>query len=148
MILRPLLIRAAILSDAPRLAELSAQLGYPGESAEFGARLQRLLGREDMAILVAEEDGTVIGWLHGARVEILEYGPRCEIMGLVIDRERRRSGAGGRLLAAIESWATSRGLTEMGVRSNVTRVESHPFYEKHGYARVKTQHSYRKRLDG
>jgi hypothetical protein len=34
----------------------------------------------------------------------------------------------------------------MAVRSNVTRTESHPFYERLGYARVKTQHAYRKRL--
>jgi hypothetical protein len=28
----------------------------------------------------------------------------------------------------------------------VTREESHPFYERLGYTRVKTQHAYRKRL--
>ena len=32
------------------------------------------------------------------------------------------------------------------VRSNVTRPESHPFYERLGYERIKTQHSYRKTL--
>jgi hypothetical protein len=33
------------------------------------------------------------------------------------------------------------------VRSNVVRAESHQFYERLGYARVKTQHAYRKRID-
>jgi hypothetical protein len=28
----------------------------------------------------------------------------------------------------------------------VARTESHPFYERLGYARAKTQHAYRKRL--
>jgi hypothetical protein len=34
----------------------------------------------------------------------------------------------------------------MAVRSNVARAESHPFYERLGYVRTKTQHAYRKRL--
>ena len=34
----------------------------------------------------------------------------------------------------------------MTVRSNVVRHESHPFYERVGYERTKTQHAYRKRL--
>jgi hypothetical protein len=32
------------------------------------------------------------------------------------------------------------------VRSNVERVESHPFYEGIGYQRTKTSHIYRKEL--
>ena len=53
----------------------------------------------------------------------------------------------GRLLVtAVEQWAWERGLDQMAVRSNVTRSESHPFYERLGYVRAKTQHAYRKRL--
>jgi GNAT superfamily N-acetyltransferase len=50
------------------------------------------------------------------------------------------------LVAAAEAWAASRGLALMTVRSNVTRSESHPFYERLGYLKIKTQHAYRKRL--
>jgi len=32
-------------------------------------------------------------------------------------------------------------------RSNAVRAESHPFYQRLGYARTKTQHYYRKALD-
>jgi hypothetical protein len=39
-----------------------------------------------------------------------------------------------------------RGLGQMAVRSNVDRADSHPFYERLGYVRAKTQHAYRKRL--
>ena len=51
------------------------------------------------------------------------------------------------LVAAVERWAADRGLEEMAVRSNVIRTESHPFYERLGYARVKTSHIYRKDLN-
>ena len=53
---------------------------------------------------------------------------------------------GRRLLQAAEAWASTRGLDQMAVRSNVDRAESHPFYERLGYVRAKTQHAYRKRL--
>jgi len=42
--------------------------------------------------------------------------------------------------------ATGQGLGDIAVRSNVARIESHPFYDRLGYRRVKTQHAYRKRL--
>jgi uncharacterized damage-inducible protein DinB len=64
----------------------------------------------------------------------------------VVDPSCRRQGVGGRLVEAVETWAMARGLDVIVVRSNVTRRESHPFYERHGYTRAKTQHAYRKSL--
>lgn len=140
-------IRTAVRSDASRLAELSTELGYPATAADLGPRLGRILGREDSVVLVAElPDGEVVGWLHGAEVEILERGRHCEILGLVVAVGRRRHGAGRRLVSAVERWAAARGLDEITVRSNVVRAESHPFYERLGYTRVKTQHAYRMEL--
>ena len=49
--------------------------------------------------------------------------------------------------AAIEQFAASRGICQVSVRSNVARLESHSFYDRLGYTRVKTQHSYRKNLE-
>jgi hypothetical protein len=46
----------------------------------------------------------------------------------------------------VEEWAREREIDEGGVRSNVVRTDSHPFYERLGYTRVKTQHAYRKGL--
>jgi GNAT superfamily N-acetyltransferase len=100
-------------------------------------------------VLVAETaPGRVVGWLHGAEQELLESGRRCEILGLVVDESQRARGVGRRLVQAVEAWAAARGLDRMAVRSNVARAESHPFYERLGYVRAKTQHAYRKRLDG
>jgi GNAT superfamily N-acetyltransferase len=78
--------------------------------------------------------------------ELLESGRRCEILGLVVDSTHRGRGVGRRLVQAAEAWALARGLDQMAVRSNVGRAESHPFYERLGYVRAKTQHAYRKRL--
>jgi len=141
-------VRLARLEDAPRLAALSAVLGYPVADAELRARLATLLARSTDAVLVTEStDGGITGWVHAAEQELLESGRRCEILGLVVDAAHRGRGAGRRLVTAVEAWALSRGVELVTVRSNIARTESHPFYERLGYRRVKTQHAYRKRLD-
>ncbi len=142
----PVKVRPALLADVPRLAELSGVLGYPVAVEKMATRVTRLLGRDEDALVVAEHAGQVVGWIHAAEQELVESGRRCEILGLVVDAEHRRSGTGRRLVAAIEKWAHQRGLEELTVRSAVSRAESHPFYERLGFVRVKTQHVYRKRV--
>jgi GNAT superfamily N-acetyltransferase len=140
-------IRAAQIADATRVAELSAMLGYPVTREIMEQRLERILGRETHAVFVAETSShEVVGWTHAAEQEILEVGCVCEILGLVVAEGQRGRGVGRHLIDAVEQWALARGLNEISVRSNIVRVEAHPFYEAMGYARIKTQHAYRKRL--
>jgi len=142
-------VRRATVADAAAIASLSAELGYPVESGDIQKRLRALLVATDQVVLVATAvDDVVVGWIHGAEHLLLEVGSRCEILGLVVSSGHRRGGIGHRLLAAVEAWALSRRLPEVSVRSNVLRESSHPFYEKHGYRRVKTQHAYRKTVGG
>jgi GNAT superfamily N-acetyltransferase len=108
-------------------------------------RLAEVLARTDELVVVAcSSEGAVIGWGHGAEQRYLEAGKRCELLGLVVDLGHRRRGVGQELVAAVERWALGRGVTEISVRSNVVRAESHPFYQRLGYRRTKTQHVYRK----
>jgi GNAT superfamily N-acetyltransferase len=126
---------------------LSGVLGYPVAVEVLAERLERLMSRADQVVLVAEmAEGQVGGWIHGADQDLLESERRCEILGLVVDQAFRARGVGRRLVAAVEAWASGRGLERMAVRSNVARTDSHPFYERLGYERAKTQHAYRKRL--
>jgi GNAT superfamily N-acetyltransferase len=142
-----LIVRRARLADAHRLAALSGVLGYPVASDILVERLTRLLSRPEHVVLLAElAPSPIVGWLHGAEQEFMEAGRRCEILGLVVDSAYRRRGVGRRLMAAVEEWAAARGVEQLTVRSNIARQESHPFYEGLGYARVKTQHVYGKRL--
>lgn len=143
-----LIIRSARASDADRVAELSGTLGYPVDCEVMRERLVRFLALDAHSIAVAEIRGQVVGWIHAAEQELLEYGSRCEILGLVVGEGQRGSGVGRRLVEAIEQWARSRGLDQIFVRSNIVRPESHPFYERIGYERYKTQHAYRKSLGG
>jgi len=140
-------IRLAEQRDAERIARLSGELGYPTDVSAVSERLKRLSSSERDGVFVADAtDHGLIGWIHVAEQELLESGPRCEILGLVVDRAARRRGAGRALIDAVEQWARGRGLDVITVRSNVIRLESHPFYEELGFVRMKTQHVYRKSL--
>lgn len=140
-------LRPAVLDDAAGIAELSGVLGYPTGAAELRARLTRLLARDGELVLVAEDEARrILGWAYAAERELLELPAHCELLGLVVHAGARRRGIARRLVAEVERWAVGRGLDRVDVRSNVVRPESHAFYERVGYARVKTQHTYRKAL--
>ena len=142
-----MMIRKAKVADAARLAELSEVLGYPVEAEVIRRRLERLLAKPDHVVFVAEAPATLVaGWIHAAEQDILEVGRSGEILGLVVAADRRGEGIGRRLVERVERWVAERGLEQVSVRSNVARVESHPFYERNGYVRVKTQHAYRKSI--
>ena len=97
--------------------------------------------------MVAEQDSGVVGWVAAERRLLLESGERVEIVGLIVGAAARRSGIGAALVRAAEDWAVGQQLHLMSVRSSVARIESHPFYERLGYIRSKTQHAYLKRLN-
>lgn len=140
-------IRPPRLDESAALAALSGALGYPADPAEMAERLDKLRTRSDHCVFVVEDlDGVAQGWIHGMEQIALESGSWAEIMGLVVAREARGGGVGRALVATVEAWARERGLTMIKVRSNVARAESHPFYERLGYARFKTQHIYRRPL--
>lgn len=144
---REFIVREARSEDARTIAMLSDALGYPADQGAITTRLERLLGRGRDTVLVAETaSGQVVGWIHGSEQELLESEKRCEILGLIVDGGHRGHGVGRALVGAVEEWAARRKLAHVSVRSNVVRAEAHPFYERLGYMRVKTQHAYRMRL--
>lgn len=140
-------IRRAKKADAPRLADLAGQLGYPATPAQLRERFRRIQPASQHAVFVAESAKVgVVGWLHVSRQPLLEEELRAEVNGLVVADGQRSLGAGARLLAAAEAWARKRGCKGMSVRSNVLRERAHKFYERNGYEHYKTQKSFRKPL--
>ena len=76
-------------------------------------------------------------------------GNRPRLRDLGLGGRRRAAGASVSVAASSRpsnNGRVARGLGEVSVRSNVIRAESHPFYERLGYVRFKTQHAYRKRI--
>lgn len=143
---RSVKIRRARLEDAGRLAELSGQLGYPASRKDIAHRMKGMRPAGQHAILVAESDADVIGWLHVSLTPLLEVPLRAEVNGLVVDENHRSLGAGARLLLTAERWAAAKGCKSMSVRSNVLRERAHEFYLSNGYEHYKTQKAFRKSL--
>jgi GNAT superfamily N-acetyltransferase len=146
-IAKELRIRRASGADAPRIAVLTGQLGYPATALQIRERLRRIQPASQNAIFVADSarDG-VVGWLHVSKEPLLESDVRAEVNGLVVAEGQRSLGAGAQLLAAAEDWARKHGCKSMSVRSNVIRERAHKFYERNGYEHYKTQKSFRKPL--
>ncbi|MBD8900390.1 GNAT family N-acetyltransferase [Rhodanobacter sp. DHG33] len=138
-------LREANIDDAPEIARLAGELGYPAGADVMRARLQAVSLLPRQRIVVAQGDG-LLGWVALERRYTLESGEFVEIVGLVVDASTRGKGVGRALVADAEEWACAQGFGSIGVRSNVAREGSHPFYERLGYSRIKTQHMYRKAL--
>lgn len=141
------MIRAATIDDAGEIARLSAQLGYAADVAVFEDRLRRMEAMPTHAVLVDDTgDGRLAGFVGLEQRLMIESGDRVEIVGLVVDADARRSGAGRRLVAAAEAWTRERGIDTLFLRSNVLRGEAHVFYPALGFELGKTQHAYFKRV--
>lgn len=140
-------IRRVRQTDAPRIAELSGQLGYPTPIRQMAARLKSALKMKNGACFVAETktDG-VIGWVHVSVTPLLEVERRAEINGLVVAEQVRSQGAGAKLLQAAEQWSRKMRCVGMSVRSSVLRERAHNFYLRQGYEHYKTQKAFRKTL--
>jgi GNAT superfamily N-acetyltransferase len=140
-------VRAMTAGDLSQVAELSEQLGYPVSAQDLQGRFATIAADPAQALFVVEtEDRRVAGWTHVYATHLLESPSYAEIGGLVVRAGSRRIGAGRALVEAAERWAREQGLGSLRVRSNVLRAEAHQFYPAVGFTRVKTQHTYERRL--
>lgn len=133
-------VRPPEVRDCERMAKLAGQLNYPSTSAQIRARLDAMRDSSEYVVYVAELSGKgVAGWI-GLRISrSVEQDACAEITGLIIDESIRSCGIGRILLDVGERWAREQGCESVSVHSNVVRQRAHQFYERNGYAYVKTQ---------
>ena len=137
-------IRSMQRDDVEAVAELCGQLGYPVTPQQIDERWTVVAADRAHQVLVAVTAGRVAGWLHVAIRPVLESDRTAEICGLIVDERARGAGIGLALLNAAEHWAAAAGCRAIRVRSRIARERAHAFYEREGYARVKTQHVFEK----
>ena len=141
------IIRPATLDDAPFIAELSAQLGYPGSMGQSATRLETLTQARDHVVMVAcLEDGSVVGWIHVFLALRVESHVFAELGGFVVDEQHRGRGFGRFLLAAAEEWVLERDVSRLRVRPRSQRAAAHSFYRRRGFTLTKEQHVFDKEL--
>ncbi len=140
-------IRPVEPPDHARISELAGQLSYPSTPQEIARRLKGIKDSAEAAVFVAElETGEIAGWIAVFVYRTVEADARAEVSGLVVDERFRSQRVGEHLLARAEDWARGNGCRAIGLRSNVIRDRAHKFYERHGYAHIKTQKAFRKQL--
>ena len=138
-------IRAAEPSDVAALAELAGELGYPTEPAAMADRLADLPAGDE--ILVALQDGVIVGWAHCAIHRSLVMEPHAEVLGLVVGEPMRGLGIGRHLMAAAEDWARAHQVPFIRLRSSAHRDGAHAFYLGLGYREQKRQVVFIRDLD-
>jgi GNAT superfamily N-acetyltransferase len=125
-------IRDAVPADAPAVARLLDQLGYPTEPAAAASRLERL-GIVGDRVLVAELDGALVGLAHLQVTPALERDrPAAKIGALVVDESRRGEGVGRALVEALGQEARARGCGVLFLTTSDRRTDAHEFYRRVG----------------
>ena len=138
-------IRRAVIEDAPALAELSGELGYPAEPDEIARRLASLPPDDD--VWVATVEGAVVGWIHCSLRRSLVVEPGIEILGNVVGERWQGRGMGRALMAQAERSAAERGVSVVRLRSGSHRDDAHAFYRAVGYREQKTQRVFVREID-
>jgi aminoglycoside 6'-N-acetyltransferase I len=129
-----------------------AEALLPGESPEaYEPEMRALQLRGDAAVFVAERpDGSVCGYVE---VGFRNYADGCDtspvgyIEAWYVDPGVRRSGYGRALLEAAESWARSRGYSEMASDTLLDNTVSYAAHIRSGYSEVERIVQFRKSLD-
>jgi GNAT superfamily N-acetyltransferase len=153
----PVTVRPMLAEDAPAVAALAAELGYPRSVADIQRWIAQMQALDALArtaagtipaqtALTACVDGRVVGWIEVAIVRHLQSDAFALIGGLVVSERQRNSGIGRVLCRAAEAWARAQGIRLMRVTSRSTRERAHRFYVRDGYVRVKTSEVFEKAL--
>lgn len=117
----------------------------PGESSGAPPLREQLLemaADPSVAILVATDDGAVVGMLTGSvgnkpKSGTLRYeGPLAYIGDLGVAATHRKRGIGAALLAEFESWARSRGAAHLRLFVHEGNTAAESLYERTGFRRV------------
>jgi len=126
-------IRPALTSDAPALALLLGELGYPAVDDQVRHRLE-IHRAPNSIILVVESDERLVALLSLHLIPLMHAdGFLGRVTSLVVSESNRRQGFGRLLVSAAEEYAWSNGCSRMEITSGDHRPDTHVFYEHLGY---------------
>ena len=123
------MIRKIKLRDAAAIQWLNAEcMGYDFDKEATEAQLKRLLETDQHLILVAEEDGQVIGYAHAASYDCLYFPSLLNLLALAVAQEFQGRGHGRSLMQALREEGKAAGYTGIRINSGISRSSAHEFY--------------------
>jgi ribosomal protein S18 acetylase RimI-like enzyme len=146
-------IHPATSADLPVLGRLGAALMRahyafdpqrfiaPGSNPEAGYAgfLRTQLADDEAVVLVAEEEGTVVGYVYAA-LEPMSWkelrGPAGFIHDLVVDGASQRRGIGSALMEAALQWLSSRGAPRAILGTAARNVDAQRLFERLGFRKT------------
>jgi putative acetyltransferase len=140
-----LTVRHAEPGDAASLVELARAVGAEEEgwlitggewrsAAEERRYLRSIRRHPHAAVLVAEDEGTIVGRLSIAR-DLHPASEHVGDVGLMVARDYRRRGVGNALMEGAEEWARSVGIRKLELHVFPHNEAAIALYEGLGYER-------------
>lgn len=142
---QPVPVRPAAATDAPGIASLFTDEGYPAGASTIDARLARF-GAAGGQVLVAEEASELLGFVAVHVMPRFEHDDTiARVLALVVDGSARGRGVGHALMAAADGVARAAGAAFIEVTAAHHRPEARQLFESLGYDATVTVYL-RKRL--
>ncbi len=116
------------------------------KAADFWRSVAASLARGERALLIAEDEGGVIGTAQVVWAEAENQPHRADIAKMLVHRRARRAGVGAAVLTAAERAAADAGKTLLVLDTASTDAER--LYERRGWQRVGTIPNYALWPDG
>jgi len=126
-------LRPAQPGDAPTIAALFTDEGYPAGPSDIVARLGHFDTPESQ-VIVAEHDESILGFIAVHAMARFEHDDQIvRILALVVDAGARERGVGRALMAEAERFGRARGAAFVEVTAGHRRPEARHLYESLGY---------------
>lgn len=122
----------------PALGDQTPARSHPDSWARRRERYERWLSDVDTFVLLAEGPDGPVGYAFvtiGTGYAGWRTGRLAELQTLSVLPQHRGEEIGGQLLDAVWSRLEERGVEEMAITTALVNVDSHRFYERHGFHR-------------
>jgi GNAT superfamily N-acetyltransferase len=130
--------RPAASSDLAQVVALLCEIMdshgvAPPDSASLSATVSAILATTDHLILVAEEDGQLIGMCALIfSMSTWSASPVCELQDVLVTRDHRRTDVGRGLFESAQKIARARDCTRLFLLAEYWNLEAHAFYRSLG----------------
>ena len=128
-----IVLRPARSSDAPAIAALFTDEGYPAGPSDIVERLSRFASPHSQ-VVVADYEGDILGFIALHALPRFEHTDRViRIMALVVDAGVRDRGVGHLLMGEAERIGRELGAAYVEVTAGHHRPDARHLYEALGY---------------